>query len=161
MSAITWPGTPGRRWLLFAFGLSLIALAYAPGLHGGFVLDDIANLEPMHGYLRGELRWQAVVLTNGSGLLGRPLSMLSLLGNAEWAGLTPYSFKLTNLALHLACTLLAAALTTRSLRALPETRPNATHWGCALGIAWGLMPIHVSTLLYQVRRMAILTALFS
>ena len=56
----------------------LTALAYLPGLGGPFLFDDPPNLiTPFSAWLDGDIGWREIIFGNGSGLFGRPLSMLS------------------------------------------------------------------------------------
>jgi hypothetical protein len=152
-----------QRWVLAAV-LALAALAYWPGLAGPLVLDDHANLDPLVQWLHGELGWRVVVFGNGSGLLGRPVSMLSFLANAATTGESVFAFKLTNLAVHLANGVaLFAFLTLLVRRQAPAAgaSPAAIRWLPVLATAcWLLHPLLVSTVLYVVQRMAMLAAFF-
>jgi hypothetical protein len=143
-------------------GLALLAAALAllAGLQGPWVLDDHVNLVNLVHWLNGDAAWQAVVLDNASGPLGRPLAYLSFLVNAALTGYSPFAFRLVNLALHLLCGLLAYLLL-RELLARLAPRP-AAETAAALSVAlWLLLPIQVSTVLYPVQRMTLLSALCS
>ena len=146
-----------------AFGLTFAL--YWPGLAGPFLLDDfntfIAKL-PGDGSSFGVLLER--VLADRSGPLGRPLAMISFAANAWLAGgLDAYPIKLTNLLLHLLTGLGLYRFTWVLLRpgsplGLDERRAA---WAALLATAvWLLHPLHVSTVLYAVQRMAILAALF-
>lgn len=141
--------------------LLLCTLLYLPGLDGPFLFDDAPNLvAPLQAWLRGETGWQEIVFGNGSGPLGRPLSMLTFLANANASGLAPLPFKATNLAIHLACGALLYALL---MCLLPRDRWLKHRVElCALLITglWLLHPMQVSSVLYVVQRMAQLSALF-
>ena len=152
-----------QRWVLVAV-LALTMLAYLPGLSGPLVLDDHANLDPLVQWLRGEIGWRVVVYGNGSGLFGRPVSMLSFLANAASTGESVYAFKMTNLALHLANGVALFAFLTLLVRRqppFPGNSPTAIRWLPILATAcWLLHPLLVSTVLYVVQRMAMLAAFF-
>ena len=152
---------PSRLRWSWAVGLLLVLALYLPGLGGGFVLDDMANLATLEGYLQGQLRWQAVVFGNESGLLGRPLAMASFVLNAIPAGIAPMPFKLVNLLLHLGCAVLVALLTRAVLASLHVSRERARALSLATSLLWAVLPVHVSTVLYVVQRMALLSSLFS
>ena len=142
--------------------LLLCGLAYLPGLHGPFVFDDIPNLVvPLQDWLHGESDWREVVLGNGSGQLGRPLSMLSFLANAAATGLDPLPFKATNLAIHLLCGGLLYALLARLLPRDPWLKTRSQWVAVLVTGLWLLHPMQVSTVLYIVQRMAQLSALFT
>lgn len=145
--------------------LSVVYLLYVPGLSGPFLFDDFPNLEPL-GYFGGVSDSQSAlrfIFGNSSGPTGRPLSMASfLLNDNSWPSVA-FNFKQTNLLLHLACGLMALLVLNR-LIADSDARitVSKSHWFCLIVVAiWILHPINISTVLYVVQRMAILSAFFS
>ena len=85
--------------------LLLAFWAYAPGMAGGFLLDDDFNLESLGDSSGGVHDWESlrVYLSSGfSGPTGRPLSLLSFLLDARNWPADPEPFKRTNLIIHLA-----------------------------------------------------------
>lgn len=139
------------------------ALAYGPGLGGPFVFDDIGNLVlPLQAWLHGETSWEEIVFGNHSGMLGRPLSMLSFLANAAASGgLATVPFKATNVAIHLLNGAVLYVLLARLLPRDPWLKPEARLIALLIAGAWLLHPMQVSTVLYVVQRMAQLSALFT
>lgn len=133
----------------------------APGLSGGFILDDSENFSALARYLAGDLTWEGAVFGNQSGPLGRPLAMASFAIDATIFGLDPSAFLRTNLAIHLACAGLVYPLAYRLLAAPGRTSLGPLPW-VALGVAfvWAALPIHVSVVLYAVQRMALLSGFF-
>lgn len=156
---ITKPWIPGV--VVFLVLLLTVAI-YSPGLHGPFLLDDTGNLEPLSRWFHGQLGWQGVVLGNRSGPTGRPFSMLTFLLDVQRAGnLNAFTFKPTNLVIHLICGALVFLLCREILRAV-EWPPQAQRWvPVALMAIWLWMPIQVSTVLYVIQRMAQLSALWT
>lgn len=159
---MTLPERNARR-LLVAGALLLGAACtavYWPGLAGGFVLDDSENFGALRAWLDGRIGLLGVLATNESGVLGRPLSMLSFAITAWLAGMDPFAFKLGNLLLHLTCGALVAAVVSGLASADPRLR--AHHRSVALLVAalWLLAPIQVSTVLYSVQRMSQLSGAF-
>lgn len=140
--------------------LALTALVYVPGLGGPFVFDDIPNLKPLLDWLNGVTGWQEALLGNRSGPFGRPLSMLSFVIDAKLFGMAPFSFKLTNLLIHLACGGLIYALLRRLLLRDSSWHHHAALAALAISTVWLLHPLQVSTVLYIVQRMAQLSTLF-
>ncbi|HET6433206.1 tetratricopeptide repeat protein [Dyella sp.] len=152
--------------------LLLTGLAYWPGLSGGFLFDDYANL-PALGATGPVGDWNGFwrYITSGrADPLGRPLSLLSFLLDARDWPAAPLPFKRTNLLVHLA----NASLLARLLYELYRARAvwNADHDAPArqqrLAIAsilgasfWALHPLLVSTTLYVVQREAMLSTLFT
>jgi hypothetical protein len=149
--------------------LALTALVYAPGLGGGFLLDDYPNLiENQRVHLTtwdpGEL-WQASQ-AGTSGRLGRPVAMLSFALNHLVAGLDPFYLKVTNLVIHLFCGVGILILTRILLAGWAHTMPAAftednTRWiALATASIWLLHPLNLTPVLYTVQRMTSLSALF-
>lgn len=151
-----WPYT-----LLFLI-LALTIIGYWNGLNGSFIFDDIPNLTAL-GDLGGVESWQTFkvyVLGNISGPTGRPLSMLSFLINDNNWPTNPWGFKLTNLQLHLICGLLLVWVNYLLLRAAQWNEADALLPAVLAAGVWMLHPFMVSTTLYVVQRMAILSTLF-
>ncbi|WP_347484671.1 hypothetical protein ABFV80_002465 [Vandammella animalimorsus] len=152
------------RWLLLWLALLACAgLCYAPGLHGGFLFDDFANLAPLgksDGGVHNFDTLRAYLQSGFAGPTGRPISLLSFLLDARDWPADPFSFKRTNLILHALCATMILACSVVMLRALswPENRV----WPVALlgATLWLLHPLWISTTLYAVQRMAQLAALF-
>lgn len=152
-----------RPVLLALLGiLALTALAYAPGLRGGFLFDDFVNLDAL-GATGPVDDWPTLwrYLSSGDAdPTGRPLSLLSFLLDARDWPASPQPFLRTNLLLHLGNGVLLFAL----LRVLgtrldgPGRRSDATA-ALAAGL-WLLHPLLVSTTLYIVQREAMLPATF-
>lgn len=151
---------PGRtdiwRRAILALLLALTALAYWPGLQGAFLLDDIPNLEPLASFPAAP-GWTDYWLFASEGMAGRRyLSYFSFaLQHAAWPA-APEAFKLVNLALHLATGLAAYLVCRRLGRLFGET---GSVWALLAAAFWLLHPMQVSTVLYVVQRMSILSAL--
>ena len=148
------------KFLSSVLVILIAILAYWPGLGGELILDDRANLEPLRLWLAGEISWQQVVFGNGSGPLGRPLSMASFLANVSLTGDSVWWLKFGNLALHLLTGGVLYAFLSRLALRDPQLRQYA-YWVPGVAAAlWLLHPFMVGTVLYVVQRMAILSALF-
>lgn len=149
-----------RPILLLLAVLATTIAVYWPGLAGGFLLDDDANLAPVWRWLEGEIGWLGMVLDNRSGPLGRPISLLSFVATAGLFGQSAFAFKAVNLAIHLvvgAFIYLTLASLFRRDRAL---QAHAALAAVAVSAIWLLHPLFASTVLYVVQRMAMLSALF-
>lgn len=146
---------------LFALLLLLTILIYWHGLHGPFLLDDIGNLEPIKRWLDGSLNGRSVIFDNRSGLLGRPLSVSTFLLDAMRTGnMDSFTFKPTNLLIHLLCGVTLWALLRKILQRDSRTSAYSEELALFLSAIWLLAPLQVSTVLYVVQRMAQLAALF-
>lgn len=146
-------------------GLAALAtlawLVYSPGLSGAFLFDDFGNLPALGAY--GPVTdWNTLWLYLTSGTAdptGRPLSLLSFLIDARDWPAEPYSFKRTNVVIHIGNGLLLFVL----LRQLGSIfgSPARAEIAALLGSAfWLLHPLLVSTTLYVVQREAMLPATF-
>lgn len=142
--------------------LFLCFFAYQAGLSGSFLFDDEPNLKYL-GELGGVNNWftlKAYILSGWSGPTGRPISLLSfLIDDNTWPSVAA-PFKYTNLCLHLICGLLLAWATYLLLRAAHFAERRAAWVAVVAAGLWMLHPYWVSTTLYVVQRMTILSALF-
>ena len=142
-----------------AIGLLLAVLlcVYWPGLAGPFWLDDFNNLGPL-GDAGGVHSWDAAlrfIMGNGSGPLGRPLTMASFLLNAQNWPADPWWFKFTNVVIHTMNALLVCGLLTILLR--PKLGARAGFWALWVAAVWALHPLQVSGVLYVIQRMNLLS----
>lgn len=136
---------------------------YWPGLSGPFMVDDDPNI--VNGFIENPDR-DAIVYTathNGSGALGRVVSMLSFVASGLQFGLDPWGFKLHNLLLHLVTGLLLFRLLRQLLPKLDARldEAQAAMIAGATTALWLLHPLLVSTVLYVVQRMAMLSTFFT
>jgi protein O-mannosyl-transferase len=155
--------------LLLGACLLIAFLAYRPGLSGDFVFDDQANILENDSLditrLDGAHLWQAA-WSGDSGPLKRPVSMVSFALNRYFYGLDPFAFKTANVLLHLLTGVAVYVFVLLVLRAYRRHDPHldtARERAIALttSAAWLLHPLNVSTVLYVVQRMAVLSALFT
>jgi hypothetical protein len=149
--------------------LAITFLAYFPGTSGYFVFDDILNIVDnpfirIHTLDFAALKQAAL---SGDAGAGRPLSMLSFALNYYFNGLTPYHFKLTNIAIHLLNGVCVYVLTLLILgacreRALTGISHSYARWvSLAVAAAWLAHPLNLTGVLYIVQRMTSLAALFT
>lgn len=152
---------------LFAALIALAALlVYLPGLSGPLFFDDkpalTANeLVKIDGSAFDE--WRAAAFSSHSGVLRRPIAMLSFAANHALVGdFSPAAVKAVNLAIHLAIAGLLYGLSLALLSFLRLGREPSVRQLTALVAAgiWLLHPLHVSTVLYSVQRMAQLSTFF-
>jgi tetratricopeptide (TPR) repeat protein len=148
--------------LIFLIAITL--MVYWPGLAGPFFFDDFPNIEPL-GYFGGVNDFHSAlrfVFSNNSGPTGRPVAMATfLLDDSSWPS-SAFSFKYTNLMFHLICGMAIGLVLFRLLKNELGYKSGASA-GIVLAVLgfWLLHPINVSTVLYVVQRMAILSAIFS
>jgi tetratricopeptide (TPR) repeat protein len=162
--------TRTRAHLLLAALVAATFLIYLPGVAGPYLADDYPNLAQNRHLLIEDLSWNALreaATSSPSSRFHRPVSMLSFAFNYSLAGsMDPWSAKLFNVLLHAVIGIAVHALSMLllpHLRLFRETAPGAeeirTVALLAAGI-WLLHPLFVSTVLYTVQRMAMLSTLF-
>lgn len=144
--------------------LVLAVLVYRPGLDGPFLLDDLGSTNALKATSFSWVELSYDVSHNTSGLLGRPVSVLSLAVSRILHGSTDaWGFKYHNLLLHLLNGLLLFWLLLRLLPKLVTGMRQEQVFLVALAsmTLWLLHPLMVSTVLYVVQRMAQLATLFT
>lgn len=156
---------------LFLAGILVAcAIVYWPGNSGAFIFDDIPNIvenPDVHVQSLDANSLIGAALSSESGIFRRPISMLSFALNHYFAGLSAASYKITNIAIHLAVVLAIFFLTRQLLAALRETHGENAATLHASGVAlfvtafFALHPIQLTGVLYVVQRMTSLSGLFT
>lgn len=146
--------------------LAITFVLYQPGLFGNFIFDDYVNIVTNGQVHMTSLSWPDLATTLSSGLsstLSRPLSMLSFGLNHYFSGLDPLAFKLTNLCIHLAASvgiyMLSRELLYIGLKPEAADRRKLQLLALFITACWALHPLNVSTVLYIVQRMTLLSSL--
>lgn len=147
---------------LLACLLALTLWAYHPGLGGALIFDDIPNLLPWSALQ--DISSLADVLTfalSGTGMPGRPLSLLSFLVDDQSWPPDIYSLKRSNLAIHLLNLCLVLWLCLKLLgRLLPTAGETRILLLAFLAAAiWALHPLQVSNVSYVIQRMNLLSTM--
>jgi hypothetical protein len=153
---------------VFAFTVILVCiLAYGQALDGPILFDDIPNLTTntllkIDGHHFDD--WRVAAISSDAGVLYRPVAILSFAVNYVIAGdFTPVSLKATNVIIHLFTGVLIFYLCQALLQAPTLSKTitgNARTIALAAAALWLLHPLHVSTVLYAIQRMAQLSTLF-
>lgn len=142
--------------------VALSLLAFWPGLTGGFMFDDFSNIvrDKMVHAESIDMESLRRAANAYSGPPGRPLATMSLaVDHATW-GLNPWGFKLTNVFLHALNALLVFALVRRLLPLSDAPSPWGTVPAFAIAALWAIHPLQVSTVLYVIQRMEMLSLSF-
>ena len=152
-------------WIVL-IALAATVVVYSGGLNGPFLFDDHIHIT--------QNRWVKIEALDTSSLVqawnssfsafpaNRPLAQLSFGINHAISGLDPWAFKTTNLVIHLLSGLMVFVFTRLVFRALGSDEPGSrreTYVAVATAAFWLLAPLHVSTVLYTVQRMAQLSTL--
>lgn len=148
--------------LTFCVLLFATYFVYEPGLTGGFLFDDIPNLQGLADIstnlsIDSAFRF---ILHGISSTLGRPLTLATF---APQYYLWPWhaeGFKYVNLLIHLVngCLLFWLLIRLCLLIGLPFSR--CLTLALATSIVWLIHPLQVSTVLYVIQRMAELSGFF-
>ncbi|MCR8923064.1 hypothetical protein NO559_09795 [Dasania sp. GY-MA-18] len=143
-------------------GLLLCSAAMLwPGISGPFLFDDESNIPKsfIQAFTFDELA--AATWANTSGSLKRPVAALSFALSQYSSGPEPDGFKLHNILIHL-CIGIVLFFTARRIFSALHFNHKQQQWAALLSAAfWLLHPLHISTVLYPVQRMAQLSTLFS
>jgi len=144
----------------------MVVGVYLNALTGPFILDDITSVVParIDIFSFSEL-WQ-ITFGNNSGPLGRPVTILTFAINNYFGGDAPYTYKIVNLAIHCLNFLLIYWFTSLLLSSLISAKTDyskseITILSLCCSAIWALHPMQVSTVMYVVQRMAMLSTMFS
>jgi len=150
--------TDNLTWKLSLFILFIACIyIYVPGLNGTFLLDDFPQLSPLiESVDDGGDVWG--YLFSRSGYLGRPVSMSTFIMNSLLYGGDTWYWKAWNLIIHMLTGLAIFIFTAQIYRIIYNKK--MLYPAILLTGLWLLHPLHVSTVLYTVQRMAQLSALF-
>lgn len=156
--------TRTRSLLLLLLGVTFAV--YSLGFSGPWLFDDHKSVSA-NRLLQFDIteldQWRTAASSSRAGVLGRPISMFTFAVNFALAGeVSAFWIKLTNALIHLATGVLIYLLAKQLFaRVVAPQRTTQVHWLALLAAAiWLLHPLHVSTVLYAVQRMAQLPALF-
>jgi hypothetical protein len=143
--------------------LFFIPLAiYWVGLSGDFYLDDYPHILHNASIKIQRLDWSslwAAANSTTSGPLGRPLALVTFALNYYTTGLDPFYFKFANVLLHLLTGIGVYYLTRRIAICFSENRA-AGNIAFLTALLWLMHPLNISTVLYAVQRMTVLSTLF-
>lgn len=156
---------PASLGLAFWLVLALVAALYGPALAGPFLFDDKPHLSALkaRGGIDNFDSLLAYIRSGYSGPTGRPVSLLSFLLDANDWPAKARSFKYTNLCIHL---LNGSLLFLVCLQLLRLGSGAQKHSNTAVAVAlfstciWLAHPYLVSTTMYVIQRMAMLSTLF-
>jgi hypothetical protein len=153
-----WKLRPCGRFGLPAL-LLITAIIYWPALDSRFLGDDYTNLRHLDGV--GEYGYAYYIFGSGrAGPAGRPIALASFaVQHDSWPD-SPFDFKLVNLFIHLANGCLIFIIC-RLLGGMALPGPYGNGASLATTALWLLHPIQLSTTLYAVQRMTLLSAFFT
>jgi len=151
------------KLIILLTGILIVTFfVYKGGLNGGFIFDDYNNLNKLNGF-QNEItleKLQRYVGESGSGPLKRPISIFSFLVDAQEWPTEAYSFKRTNLIIHLINGGLLYFLLVILFRYKGFSVNKRLYIAGFSAFMWMAHPFLVSTTLYVVQRMAMLPLMF-
>lgn len=138
-------------------------LCYLPGLDSPFLFDDQPNLAGLtqirDSGITGSGFWE-FVLSGNAGPTGRPVSLFTFaLQAAAWPD-NPVAMKTVNVLLHALNGLLLYGIFLRLAQCLKADARQSAWVALIAALAWALHPVHTSTVLYAIQRMALLANFF-
>ena len=154
-----------KKYLKYLLVFSLIAIGfvlYYPALSGGFMMDDENSLSKLRVF-NGEITLEKLMWYLGSaktGPLYRPISVLSFLFDGTNWPVEAHSFKLTNLIIHLTNGFLLFFLLLGVFSQSKKYKNDALFIAFVTTSLWLFHPFLVSTVMYVVQRMVLLSAFF-
>lgn len=140
--------------------LSAVFYLYSKSFSNFPILDDVGNLHTLNSLNDSWDNATAIITQNKSGPSGRPISMSSFI--IDWF-ISPNDYgqmKLTNALIHLITACCGFALLSNLFSTFVEKKHQYIYAAFVTAM-WLIAPIHVSTVLYPVQRMAQLSTLFS
>ena len=151
-----------RKSTFFLFFLVVLPIVcYWGALSGPFLFDDFANLEQL-ALIEANLSLESIksfLEARPAGPTGRPIALLSFLLNDYGWPSEAFSFKYTNLMIHvingLLLLLIVYNLISRTLRSI-----YAFWVAVVIASLWALNPYNISSVMYVVQRMALLSTFF-
>lgn len=147
-------GRHGRNDLLICVSLAAVTVAaFWPALFNDFVKYDDPDFVTANPYVRSGLSWRGIAWAFGSlAVYWEPLTWISYMIDAQLYGLDPRGFHVTNLALHVACTIVLFRVLKRLTGAV---------WPSAFVAAlFALHPLHVETAAWVAERKGVLSTWF-
>jgi tetratricopeptide (TPR) repeat protein len=147
------------RWGALAL-VAAVGLVYANSLHAPFVFDDLLSITENPTIRRLWPLTEPLSPPSGQGLTveGRPLLNLSLALNYAVSGTAPWSYHLTNIAIHALATLTLFGLVRRTLATLHGQSAPLLAFSAAL--LWAVHPLQTESVTYVVQRTESLMGLF-
>jgi tetratricopeptide (TPR) repeat protein len=157
------PTSPVDVWWRAVVIVLTALLAYASGLSGPFVFDDIVSIVE-NQQIREWWNLPSVLFPRRElPTAGRPLVNFSFAVNYAFGGLDPRGYHVVNLALHLLSGLLVFGIVRRTLQ-LPSLRARfagvALNLGFGAGLLWTLHPLNTEAVNYVTQRTESMMAFF-
>ena len=135
--------------------LSLLFASFLQGVGTGYVFDDITSVAPLHSLREHPELFFQFVFSDISGPLGRPLSIATFAAEQVFLQAGPDLSQILSVALHGANMILVFLLTQWVFQRANVSAP--TLFALFAAGLWALTPQKVSSVLYIVQRMTLLS----
>lgn len=147
----------------YVFIVLLVAyICFIPGLEHVFILDDFNTLSPLAAF-GSSLSWEEVneyIFGGSTGPTGRPISLLSFVLNSDAWPSEPATFIKMNIFIHLMNGLLLFLFLRNLFLYVGVNKSQSILTAFFVFLIWVLHPSHVSSVLYIVQRMTLLSTFF-
>jgi tetratricopeptide (TPR) repeat protein len=140
--------------------------AYANIFDGSFVFDDVPSIvrNPHIRSLMPIAEAAGIGLKDDITIAGRPLPAFTFALNYAASGLDTWSFRATNLLIHIAAALLLFSIVRKTLRTTACAARFGSHadaLALAVALLWSLHPLQPTSVTYVVQRVESLMGLFA
>lgn len=153
-----------RKTCLLVAPLSLLVILTAWSLFyfssGASYLDDEVNLAPLRVLEGDPSQFFYLISENQSGIFGRSVSMASFGVEVLLRDFSYEAFKKTNAVIHILNAVLVGIFSLFLFRLSNPFKKDAPLLAFCVAVFWLILPVHVSTVMYPVQRMAQLSAFF-
>lgn len=151
-----------RHIVALCFILALTAVLYYPALAGAFIFDDYHSLSFLK-YINGDVNLENAfkfISFADTGPLKRPVSVLTFLIDGNNWPTDPCPFKRTNLIIHVLNVAILYFLVLRIVKQTATDKKQVVIIAAFVAAFWALHPFLLSTSMYVVQRMAMLSTSF-
>jgi hypothetical protein len=141
----------------------LAAVVFAPGLDGGFLLDDFPNIVTNSRVHAESITWNSLAKAASAyeaGSYGRPLATISFAIDYSMGGKNPWIFKFSSLIVHLVNAILIFWLVRALFSLTADGRKRSIAMAFVVALLWATHPLQISSVLYVVQRMETLSLTF-
>lgn len=149
--------------VIFVFGSLILAgavfVAFYQGVGTGYIFDDITSVLPLRSLQDSPEFFWSHVLSNESGPLGRPISIATFALEQLFLNAGPDLSQKISIGLHALNSLLVFLLAAQVLKVARIDHYGS--WALFAAALWALAPQKISSVLYIVQRMTLLSATLS
>jgi tetratricopeptide (TPR) repeat protein len=135
----------------------LLFFLYSPALNGPFLFDDIANIEKNSSIHIKNISLESLKTAAGG---HRPVATISFALNYYVSGLSPYWFRVVNIAIHISTAWILYFFICKTLFLSEKNYGNNRLFATISALIWAVHPLQIQSVTYIVQRMNSLAGLF-